>query len=269
VRLAAGSDNRVLTMIAGSPSWQPAGGFSNPMIAPGDLIVGGSAGAATRLAVGAAGQVLMSGATPSWQPLPPSFANPMTTAGDLIVGGASGAPTRLAAVEMGAVLTSAGVGTAPTWNLSPTIWNLVLGSGGAVGTNGYGVLAFGPSSVPTTSPVDTIQLYTQDMDGEAGSRALLIKDERSNVMELGSTAAAIQLRLEKGTLDLRLYSSGTGGVVGTYSSHAFYVVQNAVTRMNFRTDGFIELWLNGAMRTIGWGANDSGGAGYRYLRIIN
>jgi len=68
----------------------------SPMTTGGDLIYGGTAGAATRLANGTAGQVLTSNGTtvaPSWQA---GMTNPMTTGGDIIYGGASGAPTRLA-----------------------------------------------------------------------------------------------------------------------------------------------------------------------------
>lgn len=43
------------------------GGFANPMTATGDLIAGGSGGAATRLAVGSNGQVLtVVGGAPAW-----------------------------------------------------------------------------------------------------------------------------------------------------------------------------------------------------------
>ena len=55
---------------SGGVSWQtPSTGMTNPMTTQGDLIVGGSSGAATRLAKGSAGQVLTmnSGATaPEW-----------------------------------------------------------------------------------------------------------------------------------------------------------------------------------------------------------
>src|SRR4030095_9303329 len=125
---------------------------------------------------------------------PPSWvrrsglSNPMTTAGDLIVGGASGTPTRLAAVATGTVLASAGVGTAPTWSASPAVTDLKL-SGGVIGTSGVGVLAIGPSTAPTTSPVDTVQFYTQDFLCGVGARALVIRDERGGTAGMGSAAA--------------------------------------------------------------------------------
>lgn len=48
------------------------GGMANPMTTAGDLIYGGAAGAATRLAAGSAGQLLQTGATPAWV-LPPGY----------------------------------------------------------------------------------------------------------------------------------------------------------------------------------------------------
>jgi hypothetical protein len=62
-------------------------GFINPMTTTGDLIVGGVAGAAGRLAIGANGRVLtvVAGVAAWVQPVV-GFANPMTAPGDLIVG---------------------------------------------------------------------------------------------------------------------------------------------------------------------------------------
>jgi hypothetical protein len=273
VRLAAGSDNRVLTMIAGSPSWQPAGGFSNPMIAAGDLIIGGTSGAAARLAVGAVGQVLMSGATPSWQPLPvdPGFANPMTQIGDLIVGGTAGAATRMAAVATGAVFTSAGVGTAPTWSASPAVTDLKLGPSAAIGTSGVGVLALGSSTAPTTSPVDTVQLYTQDLGGEAGSRALTIRDERGNITQIGTiTVSGLFLRQTVGTTDLHIQNDGAATWIGSSTNHNVNFMQNNLQRIQLGVDANIYVWLPGlAAKNIAYGGPDSAGAGYRLLRITN
>lgn len=64
-----------LVTIAGAGTGTGAGtdrapaGFRNPMSAPGDLIRGGMSGAAARLAIGAAGEVLtVVGGLPSWEP---------------------------------------------------------------------------------------------------------------------------------------------------------------------------------------------------------
>jgi hypothetical protein len=67
VRVAVGSDGTVLsadsTQTAGLKWVSP---LTNPMTTTGDIIVGGAAGAATRLAIGASGTVLKGGSTPSY-----------------------------------------------------------------------------------------------------------------------------------------------------------------------------------------------------------
>ncbi len=93
------------------------GGFANPMTAAGDLIYGGTSGAATRLPIGAAAQVLtVSGGLPAWVANPAGFANPMTTLGDLITGGTGGAAGRLGVGATGQILTV--VAGAPAWALA-------------------------------------------------------------------------------------------------------------------------------------------------------
>lgn len=100
------------------------GGMANPMTTSGDLITGGTAGAAQRLAAGSNGQcLLMVAGIPAWGNCPAGFTNPMTSAGDLIIGGASGAATRLAAGSNGQCLTT--VSGAPVWGS--------CGSGGGSG----------------------------------------------------------------------------------------------------------------------------------------
>lgn len=59
----------------------------------------------------------------------------LTTIGDLIVEGAGPLPTRLAAVAAGALFTSAGVGTLPAWQSSPSITgSLTAGTAAINGT---------------------------------------------------------------------------------------------------------------------------------------
>lgn len=91
------------------------GGMANPMTTAGDLIVGGSAGVPTRLAIGGTdGFVLtrVAGAV-AWAAATGGMSNPMTSTGDLIIGGSSGTPTRLAASTNGYVLTL--VSGVPAW----------------------------------------------------------------------------------------------------------------------------------------------------------
>jgi hypothetical protein len=67
-KLAAGTEDHVLTMSSGVPVWEAAAsGFSDPMTTRGDIIYKNSSGTTTRLAVGTADQVLTSDGTDiSW-----------------------------------------------------------------------------------------------------------------------------------------------------------------------------------------------------------
>jgi hypothetical protein len=69
IRLAVGTDGTVLTAASGQTSGlQWTAPLTNPMDSAGDLIVGGSAGAATKLDAGSSGQLLMAAgaASPTW-----------------------------------------------------------------------------------------------------------------------------------------------------------------------------------------------------------
>jgi Collagen triple helix repeat (20 copies) len=109
----------------------PPAGMTNPMTAVGDVIKGGTAGAAERLAIGGTGQVLtVAAGAPAWQtPAAPGMANPMTAQGDLIAGGAAGVPTPLPIVtNLYCVLRSNG--TTPIWSAAPLLQGLTLGNVG-------------------------------------------------------------------------------------------------------------------------------------------
>ena len=113
-----GNNGKFLTTNGTLISWAfPPTGFTNPMTAYADLIVGGVGGLGVRLGTGTTGQVLTSVNnvwdgfnyinTLQWLTPPTYLVNPMTDAGDLIVGGGSGIPTRLPGVT-GSVLYSGG-----------------------------------------------------------------------------------------------------------------------------------------------------------------
>lgn len=95
-----------------------SGGFANPMLDYGDLIVGQSAGSPARLAPGADGQVLtMSAGLPSWQDPTGGgggMPNPMLDFGDLIYGQSAGSPARLPIGAEGQVLRV--VSGLPSWD---------------------------------------------------------------------------------------------------------------------------------------------------------
>lgn len=135
----------------GSASWEtPSAGMTNPMTTAGDVIVGGSSGAPTRLAKGSDGQVLkMVSGSPAWAADSAGMTNPMTTAGDIIVGGSSGTPDRLAKGSNGTLLGVNGSGnlayttglpyttTAPTAANTDGIKIAVLSSDPATKYNGW------------------------------------------------------------------------------------------------------------------------------------
>jgi hypothetical protein len=71
----AGGDELAVDPTTGMPTWEapPAAGMANPMTTPGDLIIGGTAGAAGRLAKGSDGQILTTDPTthlPKWDAAP-------------------------------------------------------------------------------------------------------------------------------------------------------------------------------------------------------
>jgi hypothetical protein len=226
--------------------------LTNPMTTTGDIIIGGASGVPTRLAAGSNNRVLtiISG-SPSWQTAT-GFANPMTSVGDLIVGGASGAATRLGAPATGQLLISQGAGTAPIWSQDPAIRNLLM-QGGTVGTSGVGVLTIGPSTAPTTSPVDTVQLYTEDFYAEAGSRALVIRSERGGKLTWGNLAVdSPWLELSDAAMTTRVgIGAGSGvGAMGTIDVIPLDFRTGNTARMRLGTDGRLDL-MTGAGLYIG------------------
>ena len=128
--LPIGTNGQVLTVAGGYPAWQNAtGGLTNPMTTQDDLIVGGTAGAPTRLGKGAAAQVLTVNAGTGhvdWENSASGFANPMTTLGDLITGGAGGAAGRLGVGSAGQSVQV--VGGVPAWATQPIYAPVVTGA---------------------------------------------------------------------------------------------------------------------------------------------
>jgi hypothetical protein len=94
---------------------QSGGGFTNPMIDAGDMIRGGTAGAPTRLVIGAAGDVLIvENGIPTWKTSPYIPAPGSPTQGDVIYfNGTTWA--RLAPGTDGYFLKTHGAGANPEW----------------------------------------------------------------------------------------------------------------------------------------------------------
>jgi hypothetical protein len=159
--------------------------------------------------------------------------NPMTSVGDLIVGTTAGAPSRLAAVATGRVLASAGVTTAPVWSDS-----LKLGLG-TIGTSGARVIALGGGTAPTTSPVDTVQLWGGDFVGEAGSHGLEMRAERGGRLSWATySSGATYLRMydSASTVGLDVVARPADVWIGSATNHPISLIQNNVVRLTLNTD---------------------------------
>ncbi|MCA4898745.1 MAG: tail fiber protein [Bacteroidota bacterium] len=126
-------------------------GLTNPMTTPNDLIIGGAAGAATRLAAPGNNQVLTSNGSGviAWAPQTSLMTNPLTTNGDIIYGVGS-TPTRLAAgtgfLKGGAVPSYSAVSLA-TADVTGTL---------PVGNGGTGITTFGTGGLLYASGATTM-----------------------------------------------------------------------------------------------------------------
>jgi hypothetical protein len=173
----------------------------NPMSTLGDLITGGTGGAAARLGIGGNGQVLtVSGGVPTWQNSAAGFANPMSTAGDLIAGGVAGAAGRLALGSAGQVLQ-------------------VSFAGGLQWLKAQGVPVAGPSSSQPTvfqlpdASYMVIPLSTYSLGGDD---ATWINNAMARLVAPG-TPGADTARLQNGS-EYNIQSA-VGGASWTYGTY--------------------------------------------------
>jgi hypothetical protein len=113
-RLPIGSENQILQVISGLPSWQPAPS-SSPLTTKGDLYTYDTDN--QRLGVGTAGQILSVNlaTTTGLEWIDPPSTSPTTTEGDLIVRGVSGDERLAPSSTSGWVLTSNGSGVKPSY----------------------------------------------------------------------------------------------------------------------------------------------------------
>lgn len=154
----------------------------NPMTTAGDIIVGGTAGAPARLALGSANQVLTvnsGGTAAEWKNSAAGFSDPMTTRGDIIIRNSSNVTARLGIGTSGQVLKSDGTDIA---------WSTVAGGGDV-------------SKVGT--PVDN-QLGVWTGDGTIEGDSALTFDTSTDTLAIGASG-----KLNFGAVNILSDSAGT------------------------------------------------------------
>jgi hypothetical protein len=235
--------------------------------------------------------------------------NPMSAIGDIILGGAAGAPTRLAAVAAGQVLASAGVNAAPVWSATPTLTTLTLFppavsdaliiskpagqnvsqiKGQTAGVNRW-ALVLGDTSSETGSNAGSDFVIASYSDaGQYLATILRIRRADSAVILSGSLLANslqmatgqwsvsytsgdtyLTLQATTGGHNYQFLASGTGSGLGA-GSFTLWDYTMGQTRLSWSAAGDFNLGVSGLQaRQVSTGAPDSGGPGFRTLRIAN
>jgi hypothetical protein len=159
--------------------------------------------------------------------------------------------------------------TGHQWLLD-TAGNTIL-PGAGVGANGARVLALGASTAPTTSPVDTVQLYTLDLAGQAGSRGLFLRDERGGKWSFASSSDSWTYMDLTAVDGKRLIFDVASGSCDLFAESNLTLLVAGGYGFTIHTTGAIYLAGLGTStsRALSQGAPDSGGAGYRQLLIAN
>lgn len=219
--LPPGSSGNILTSggTGANPSWGTAGsGFTNPMTTQGDLIVGGTSGAATRLGLGIAGTVLASnGSTEVYQSASTINALSLSSTSSVVVFGMSAGHN----ATVGATYTSNG----NTYTVVYTILNnttLIMTSSGASPGAGPLVLSTGSgdSSIPFTSfsTTNTLPAVT-DVVYVNGSAAGFSFSLPSAVGAIGKTYTIV--RTDNTPLNAVSITTQSGQTIGGVASGAF------------------------------------------------
>jgi hypothetical protein len=90
------------------------------------------------------------------------------------------------------------------------------------------------------------------------------------VFGFGTKADAVSsIRLSTGATEIMLYGFSGGGGIGSYTADPFEIFSSNITRASWASGEFYLSILGLAARIVSQGAIDSGGAGYRLLRITN
>jgi hypothetical protein len=118
-------------------------------------------------------------------------------------------------------------------------------NGAGVGTSGQGVLALGPSTAPTTSPVDTVQLWAQNFADQAGSAGLHVRDERGGRYMLASydnggvPTAYVRVWDPSSVVNIDLRALPTAGIVGVDQDVPLQLIQNAQVKLTLEASDWV------------------------------
>jgi hypothetical protein len=266
-RLAPATNGQILTLVSGTPAWAANAAMLNPMSAIGDLILGGAAGAPTRFAAVVAGQVLTSAgvntapvwsATPTLQGPNPSLSLNKSASGQqaVIYGQTAGVPRW--AIGLGD--TAAETGSNAGSNFAIFVWDDAGTYLGAPFT-----INRATNEIRTSGPLRIAMAYAAlYIDKTASGQQAVIFGETGGLarwgLVLGDTAAE------------------TGGNVG--SNFAIWNINDAGTYLGtpfaidratqeVQVNGPLRINPGGLPRQVAYGAPDSGGAGFRMVRVAN
>jgi len=301
-RLAKGADGTVLKLVSGLPAWATDVGVTYPLRAPdgsaaapsysftGDIAIGMWRSGSVLMLSTATGSVAIQDAQMFYQtvaaPVTPvsgwvsiyaktdkklyqkddagletllanlasTMSNPMTAVGDLIVGTTGGAPSRLAAVATGQVLASMGVGVAPAWSASPSLVS-------AVASNSF--------TAPLIGSTGNLDLFSNNTGKWRIDTTGHLYPLTDNAYDLGLAANRIRGIQLIGTLTYQAARSYSAWAhVGGWT---LFDNTRGGTQMEFNAAGSVYFFIPelSATRYVTIGGPDSGGAGYRLLRIPN
>lgn len=245
IRLGVGSDGTVLTSTSAAASglsWTSV--LVNPMTTAGDLIVGGVAGAATRLAVGASGTVLHGGTTPTYSQ---------------IVNADVGAAAAIDFSKL-ATLTSA---------------NILVGSAGNVATStavtgdvtisNAGVTAIGTGKVTSTMILDGT-IVNADINASAAIDGSKIVAATASVAGVVTTAAQSFAGLKTFNAGVKIGASGatidTATLNGTYTPTFDDSAATAVFTGKSVSGVYTRYGNMVTVQIVATWTNQSGGSGY-------
>lgn len=213
-KLAIGTTNKVLTVIAGVPSWQAAagGGMTNPMTTTGDIIYSSdNSGTPARLAVGTVAQFLIGGTTPSWS-------NTLLNAGIATT------------YTNGLILTNTTASTSGTKTQQSPSLKFLAHVWSQTATAADSTSAWDITNVPVTSTNPIISNLTFRA-GNGGT----------NMNEVFGITSAGGLRINGSLL------GGSGGIVCVNGSGILTIYQNgAVGRIMYGSNGTVTNGINSA-----------------------